>query len=140
VGGLPCGKWAFNANGLAGILDIHDVDKEGAVNGSLNFYPINGSWDGESKRITFLETISRNRSLSYDGFLNNACIAGQIGGRPTNPQECYILAGFFAPTQRPIGSNLTKNSQSVNDLLTEPKPGSSDLSKSGWIGIYLGIR
>ncbi len=74
IGGLPCGDWTINANGLIGHLSIQVVNRQGVINGTLNLYTIYGSWDEISKKVTFVELLPNQRILFYSGFLNNLCM------------------------------------------------------------------
>jgi hypothetical protein len=138
TGALPCGLWDFNANGLAGVLLIDAVNRLGIVNGSLNSYPINGSWDEVSKRITFTELLHDNRSMNYSGFLNNLCghyqiIAVNKYNNNTLSQPCFVVAGSYTfPAIVEKDMELSKNVTSVDNTNT------GSIQHAGWIGFYLG--
>jgi len=93
IGGLPCGIYAIDSNGLVGYLILRSVDIHGNITGQLNRQNISGTWDPISKKITFSTTFDAGGSNllthKYTGFYHFLCIA-QI---TTN---CEIILGGSA--------------------------------------------
>ena len=86
---LPIGEWRFNGNGFEGTLKISTIDVNGNVRGSVLGNPIEGFWNEDAQKITFIRIIdSKNPSTLQPH-------TGYIFSNGEGPSKLYTLTGSF---------------------------------------------
>ena len=90
---LTIAIWNINANGHEGQLNIASVDPQGNLSGTVFGNPIQGFWDEDAQKITFMRIINASDpSLTqiYTGFRFQNPITPGAGEDVTQ-----TLTGFF---------------------------------------------
>jgi hypothetical protein len=83
---LRTGSWNINGNGYEDVLRIDGVSAQGKVSGTAYGQPIDGYWDEDARKLTFIRIID-----------------------PTNPSKQQIFTGFWFqnPVNPGAGQNVT---------------------------------
>ncbi len=86
---LLIGDWQFNGNGYEGTLKISAIDVNGNVQGSVMGNPINGFWDEDAQKITFIRIIDSKDPSTLQFHTGYMFSNGEGSGK------VYTLAGSF---------------------------------------------
>jgi hypothetical protein len=102
---MPLGRgiWSINANGQVGQLQITEVDDQGNLSGTVFGEQIEGFWDENSQKITFISIHVpqfqfpgfRNTVLIYTGYQFSGSIERGSGPPYILGVRSYTLTGYF---------------------------------------------
>jgi hypothetical protein len=90
---VPLGSWEINASGDRGQLEIHSVDRQGELRGTLYGKAIVGFWDERAQKILFVRLLDPavpSTTQVYTGYLFR-----NPGGLRGVGTATYTLAGSF---------------------------------------------
>jgi hypothetical protein len=86
---LQTGTWQVDGNGSRGDLIIQGIDSRGRVSGTIYGQSINGWWDEDARRITFLRVPNQQDPRSEQTF------DGYAWDEPAGADTDFFLAGSF---------------------------------------------